>query len=109
MNTLPVGAAAARTGWSARMLRYLEGASLVVPARSPSGYRTYGVRELNQLRALADLRRRFGVEIGEVGFALRLRREPELRAAVDTWLAGVEHSPDYLAWEQLKHERLLAA
>jgi MerR family transcriptional regulator, copper efflux regulator len=91
------------------MLRYLEDAGLVVPARSAAGYRHYGVRDLNQLRALGDLRRRFGLEIGDVAFALRLRREPELRAAVDTWLAGVEHSPAYLVWEQLKHERLLAA
>lgn len=109
MSTLPVGSAAARTGWSARMLRYLEDTGLVVPARSSSGYRRYGVRDLNQLRTLADLRRRFGVEIGEVAFALRLRREPGLRAALETWLAGVDHSPAYLAWEQLKHERLLAA
>ena len=32
MNSLSVGAAGAQTGWSARMLRYLEGLGLVVPA-----------------------------------------------------------------------------
>ena len=47
---LTVGAAARQTGWSARMLRYLEEGGLVVPERRPSGYRVYGVRELNQLR-----------------------------------------------------------
>ena len=52
-----------RTGWSARMLRYLERTGLVVPRRSASGYRLYGLRELNQLRSLAELRRRFHVEI----------------------------------------------
>ena len=58
---LTVGAAARQTGWSARMLRYLEDAGLVVPARRPSGYRVYGIRELNQLRSLRELRMRFGV------------------------------------------------
>ena len=109
MLEITVGEAAARTGWSARMLRYLERAGLVVPERSAAGYRRYGARELNQLRALADLRRVFGVELGEIAFALRLRREPALRAAVDTWLAGTAPSAAFLEWEQRKHERLLAA
>jgi len=107
MDGLSVGKAAARTGWSARMLRYLDAAGLVVPGRTGSGYRAYGLRELNQLRSLQELRRRFGVEIGEVAFAARLRREPALRAAVDTWLHG--SGVDALDWEQRKHERLLAA
>ena len=106
METITVSEAAGRTGWSARMLRYLERSELVVPSRSASGYRLYGLRELNQLRSLAELRRRFRVEIGDVAFAARLRREPALRAAVETWFAGNE---DALEWEQRKHERLLAA
>jgi MerR family copper efflux transcriptional regulator len=101
-----VGEAALRTGWSARMLRYLERTGLVVPERSASGYRLYGLRELNQLRALAELRRRFHVEISDLAFAARLRREPDLKAAVDTWFAG---TTDALEWEQRKHERLIAA
>jgi DNA-binding transcriptional MerR regulator len=108
MDALPVGDAAARTGWSARMLRYLEHAGLVVPSRTPSGYRQYGLRELNQLRSLAELRSRFGLGIGDVAFALRLRREPELRGAVDGWLAGVDDT-SWVEWEQRKHERLLTA
>ena len=104
---LTVGAAARQTGWSARMLRYLEDAGLVVPARRPSGYRVYGIRELNQLRSLRELRSRLRRR------ALRRRvrragsaREPGLRDAVHTWLAGSESA---LEWEQRKHERLLAA
>jgi DNA-binding transcriptional MerR regulator len=89
------------------MLRYLESAGLVVPQRTRAGYREYGLRELNQLRSLGELRRRFGVEIGEVAFAARLRNEPELRAAVETWLHG--RGVDALDWEQRKHERLLVA
>jgi DNA-binding transcriptional MerR regulator len=103
---LTVGAAARQTGWSARMLRYLEDAGLVVPARRPSGYRVYGVRELNQLRSLRDLRGRYGIELSDVAFAARLRNEPALRDAVHTWLSGRESA---LEWEQRKHERLLAA
>ena len=107
MRTATVGHAAEQTGWSPRMLRYLERAGLVVPRRTNSGYRLYGLLELNQLRSLQDLRRRFKVELRELAFAARLRREPDMRAAVDAWLAGAELSA--LDWEQRKHERLLAA
>jgi DNA-binding transcriptional MerR regulator len=89
------------------MLRYLERAGLVVPRRTAGGYRSYGLLELNQLRSLRELRRHFEVELTDVAFAARLRREPDLRAAMDTWLAGTELSA--LDWEQRKHERLLAA
>ncbi|HVD25355.1 MAG TPA: MerR family transcriptional regulator [Gaiellaceae bacterium] len=110
MDGFTVGAAAEATGWSARMLRYLEQARLVVPRRSDSGYRLYGLRELNQLRSLRRLRDRFAIELTDVVFAARLRREPELRAAVDSWLAGADlRSTDWVDWEQRKHERLLAA
>ena len=89
------------------MLRYLERTGLVVPRRTAAGYRAYGLLELNQLRSLRELRRQFKVELTGVAFAARLRREPDLRAAMDTWLAGTELSA--LDWEQRKHERLLAA
>jgi MerR family transcriptional regulator, copper efflux regulator len=102
-----VSDAATKTGWSPRMLRYLEAVGLVVPRRTPAGYRAYGLRELNQLRSLRELRRRFAVEIADVAFTARLRREPDLRAALETWLHG--SGIDALDWEQRKHERLLAA
>jgi DNA-binding transcriptional MerR regulator len=107
MNDLTVGEASAQTGWSPRMLRYLEGLRLVVPRRSKAGYRLYGLLELNQLRSLQELRGRYDVELNDVAFAARLDREPQLRAAVETWLAGTQLSA--LDWEQRKHERLLAA
>jgi MerR family copper efflux transcriptional regulator len=114
VTALTVGEAAASTGWSPRMLRYLERVGVVVPSRKRSGYRLYGLRELNQLRSLRELRERFGVEISDVAFAARLRREPALRAAVETWLAGsgvepVPAAPAWVDWEQRKQERLLAA
>ena len=107
MEELTVGQAAARTGWSPRMLRYLEASGLVVPRRSAAGYRLYGLLELNQLRSLRALRRRHDIELGDMAFAARLDREPDLRAAVVTWLAGAQLSA--LDWEQRKHERLLVA
>jgi DNA-binding transcriptional MerR regulator len=108
MQGFTVSEAALRTGWSARMLRYLEHARLVVPTRTQSGYRTYGLSDLNQLRRLRQLRRRHGVEIAEMAFAARLEREPMLRAAVRSWLAGAR-STHWVDWEQRKQQRLLAA
>ena len=109
MESLTVGQAAAATGWSPRMLRYLERAGLVIPGRSAGGYRQYALLELNQLRSLADLRRRFGVGIDELAFTVRLRQEPALQAAVETWLADAFGLVTALDWEQRKHERLLVA
>jgi DNA-binding transcriptional MerR regulator len=92
------------------MLRYVERLGLVVPKRTPAGYRLYGLRELNQLRSLAELRRRVGIALDELAFAARLRSDTELRAAVDTWLAGSDtRETAWVEWEQRKHERLLAA
>ena len=108
MEGLKVGEAAAHTAWSPRMLRYLERLGLVVPNRAPTGYRLYGLRDLNQLRSLAELRQRHDMDISDLVFAARLRRDPELRRAVDGWLAGVDDLA-WVEWEQRKHERLLAA
>jgi MerR family transcriptional regulator, copper efflux regulator len=106
VTTFTVSGAARLTGWSPRMLRYLEQGGLVVPARRSSGYREYGTRELNQLRSLRELRERYGVELTDLAFAARLRHEPGLRDAVHTWLSAGDNA---LEWEQRKHERLLAA
>jgi hypothetical protein len=106
---LTVGAAAAETGWSARMLRYLEEHGLVSPERTPAGYRVYGLAELNRLRSLRELRRLFAIGPADLAFARRLRREPDLRRAVDSWFAAGEDAGSWVEWEQRKHERLLAA
>jgi len=106
---MTVGAAARATGWSARMLRYLEGQGLIVPSRTRAGYRLYGLSDVNRLQSLRDLRSRFGLELAELAFARRLRRDPELRSAVDSWLAAGDDAGSWVEWEQRKHERLLAA
>ncbi len=105
---LTVGGAAVESGWSARMLRYLEEHAFVMPLRTDAGYRLYGLPELNRLRSLRDLRARFGVELAELVFARRLRREADLRQAVDAWLAAGDDARSWIEWEQRKHERLLA-
>ena len=114
MDALTIHEAAETTGWSARMLRYVERIGLVEPRRSASGYRLYGAEELQRLRTLRELLEHFDMGLGEVGFALRLRREPELRDAVEAWFEAEPARPeqvpasDWLRWEQEKHEKLLA-
>jgi MerR family copper efflux transcriptional regulator len=109
MEALTIADAAAQSGWSARMLRYLETVGLVVPARTKAGYRIYGTAELLQLRQLKLLRERFGIELDEVAFAARLRREPELRIALEDWMRSAGPGADWVEWEQRKHERLISA
>ena len=109
MAMLPIGEAAAHTGWSARMLRYLESVGLVVPTRTGAGYRVYGEAELGQLRDLRLLRERFELELDEVAFAARLRRDPELRIALDAWMRSAGPGAGWVEWEQRKHERLISA
>ena len=105
-----VGEAAERTGWSARMLRYLEsGRARRARSELRAGYRLYGDAALRQLNELRELRARFGVELDEIAFAARLRRDPELRTALDAWMRTAGPGADWVDWEQRKHERLLAA
>jgi DNA-binding transcriptional MerR regulator len=114
-DALTIHEAAETTGWSARMLRYVERAGLVEPQRSPSGYRLYGPAELQRLRTLRELLDAHGIGLQEVGFALRLRREQQLSDAVEAWFEAEperpEHVPatDWLRFEQEKHSKLLAA
>jgi|SRR5215207_626203 len=113
-DALTIHEAAETTGWSPRMLRYVESSGLVVPARSGSGYRLYGPAELQRLRTLRELLERFELGLSDVGFALRMRRDVDLREAVDEWFEAEPSRPehvadaDWLHWEQQKHERLLA-
>jgi len=113
MDGLTIHEAAETTGWSARMLRYVERSGLVSPARSASGYRIYGPAELQRLRTLKELLVRFDVGLSDVAFAHRLESDAMLRAAVDGWLSAEAQRPeeveaaDWLRFEQRKHERLL--
>ncbi len=114
MTTLTIHQAATTTGWSARMLRYVEQLGLVVGPRSPAGYRLYGPAQLQRLRTLRALLAEHDLELGDVAVARRLRTEPELAAAVDRWFDDTPAPPqrempegDWLAFEQEKHQQLL--
>ncbi len=114
MDALTIHEAAQTTGWSPRMLRYVERVGLVATERSSAGYRLYGPAELQRLRTLRELLDQHELGLSDVAFALRLGSDPELRAAVDGWLEATaerpEHVPvpDWLRWEQEKHSKLLA-
>ena len=86
MDALTIHEAAETTGWSPRMLRYVERVGLVAPRRSGAGYRLYGPAELQRLRTLRELLDEHELGLSDVAFALRLRDDAELRAAVDGWL-----------------------
>ena len=114
-DALTIHEAAETTGWSPRMLRYIERNGLIEPQRSASGYRLYGAAELQRLRTLKELLDEHGLGLGDIGFALRLRRDPDLRDAVDAWFEAKPERPadvpaaNWLSFEQEKHSRLLEA
>jgi MerR family transcriptional regulator, copper efflux regulator len=114
MDALTIQEAAETTGWSARMLRYVERSGLVTPARSGSGYRLYGAAELQRLRTLKELLATFGIGLSDVAFASRMSTDAELRQSVQDWLAAQPRRPehvdaeDWLRFEQDKHQKLLA-
>jgi MerR family transcriptional regulator, copper efflux regulator len=115
MDGLTIHEAAETTGWSARMLRYVERTGLVTPPRSRTGYRLYGPAELQRLRTLKELLAGFDIQLSDVAFASRLDKDAALRAAVQRWLEAKPERPeevgaeDWLRFEQEKHQRLLAA
>jgi MerR family transcriptional regulator, copper efflux regulator len=115
VQSLTINEAAATTGWSPRMLRYVEQTGLVAPNRSPAGYRLYGAAELQRLRTLKELLSEFDVSLSDVAFAQRLAGDRDLRESVQAWLSAPARRPEnvqaeeWLRFEQEKHERLLAA
>src|ERR687885_2025820 len=108
---LTINEAAETTGWSPRMLRYLERVGLIEPGRSDSGYRIFGPGELQRLRTLRELLARFGCALSDVAFAKRMRGDERLRAELERWFETEPRRPegvasdDWLRWEQEKHER----
>lgn len=114
-KALTINEAAETSGWSPRMLRYIESVGLVEPPRSSGGYRLYGPAELQRLRTLRELLKVNKLEIADVGFIQRLREEPAIDRAVNEWLDQEAEKPeevepgDWLSWEQQKHKRLLSS
>ena len=114
MDGLTINEAADTTGWSPRMLRYLERVGLIEPARTASGYRIFGPGELQRLRTLRELLDRFDCGLSDIAFAKRMREDSGLSGVLDSWFEEQPEPPeeidpgDWLRWEQEKHERLLA-
>jgi len=114
MEGLTINEAARTTGWSPRMLRYVERTGLVTPGRSASGYRLYGPPELQRLRTLKELLASFEIGLSDVAFAARVATSAELRESVQAWLDAQPRRPEHvtaegwLQFEQEKHQRLLA-
>jgi DNA-binding transcriptional MerR regulator len=113
MDALTIHEAAHTTGWSPRMLRYIERVGLLEPTRSGAGYRLYGPAELQRLRTLRELLADHDISLGDLAFALRLRSEPGLRSATEGWFEAEPERPEdvpaanWLRFEQDKHQRLL--
>jgi MerR family copper efflux transcriptional regulator len=114
MDALTIHEAAETTGWSPRMLRYIERVGLIGPQRSSAGYRLYGPAELQRLRTLRELLEFHGIGLSDIAFASRLRADSSLQSATDAWFEAEPERPadvpaaDWLRWEQEKHQRLLA-
>ena len=112
-GALTIHEAAETTGWSPRMLRYVERVGLVQPSRSAKGYRLYGPAELQRLRTLRELIAEHDLGLSDLAFARRLREEGRLRADTDAWFEAKPERPshvpaaDWLSWEQDKHQKLL--
>ncbi len=113
MDGLTIHEAAETTGWSARMLRYVERVGLIEPPRNDAGYRLYGPAELQRLRTLHELIATYGCGLSEIAFAKRMHGDADLRSALEAWFEARPERPadvprsDWLRWEQQKHERLL--
>ena len=92
MEALSIQQAAAATGWSQRMLRYLEQAGLVAALRTPGGHRHYGPRQVERLRKLRELIDTHDLGITEIAFELRMRTDPDLARAVDEWFGPLHRA-----------------
>src|SRR4051794_41124302 len=89
MQSLTIAQAADATGWSQRMLRYLEQAGLVSALRTPGGHRHYGPRQIERLQKLRDLIDDHGLGITDIAFELRMRTDPQLARSVDDWFGPI--------------------
>jgi DNA-binding transcriptional MerR regulator len=105
---LPIQQAARRTGWSPRMLRYLEQLGLIEPRRTAAAYRLFAPDELERLSSLRQLLEHWGMRPADIAFAMRLRDEPMLARAIGRWL-DPRPTSDWLHFERTKTLRLLAA
>lgn len=90
-----IGDAAAASGISAKMIRYYEETGLLpAAARTPSGYRSYGAREVRILRFIRRARD-LGFSIAQIGELLSLwqdreRHSSEVKRLAEDHLAALD-------------------
>ncbi|HET8583513.1 MAG TPA: MerR family transcriptional regulator, partial [Jatrophihabitans sp.] len=92
MQSLTIQQAATATGWSQRMLRYLEQVGVVAALRTPGGHRHYGSRQIERLQKLRELIDAHGLGITDIAFELRMRTDPQLARAVDEWFGPIHRT-----------------
>ena len=92
MHPMTIQQAAEATGWSQRMLRYLEQAGLVAALRTPGGHRHYGPRQIERLQRLRELIDDHELGISDIAFELRMRTDPQLARAVDEWFGPLHRT-----------------
>jgi Cu(I)-responsive transcriptional regulator len=90
---LQIGDAAARSGVSAKMIRYYESVGLIGPAtRSAGNYRTYDGADIDALRFIARARD-LGFGMNQIAELLRLWLEPS-RSSAKVKVVALDHIAD---------------
>jgi MerR family copper efflux transcriptional regulator len=88
-----IGSAAARSGVSAKMVRHYESLGLLPPvARTDSGYRQYGEREVHTLRFIRRARN-LGFSMAEIAELLKLWQNRR-RSSADVKRIALSHAAD---------------
>ncbi len=89
METMSIGAVAAKSGLPAKTIRYYEDIGLLTPPRRDNGYRSYREQELHKLKFLHRARS-LGFTIDECRQLLSLY-EDESRASSDVKALARQH------------------
>ncbi len=95
IQSFDIAEVARRTGLSSRALRFYEARGLVIPLRSASGRRHYGVGELEQLHRLVALKRA-GLSLADIK-RLFENRAIDLRGMLEVQIAAIEEQAGKLA------------
>jgi len=103
MKPMTIQQAAEATGWSQRMLRYIEQSGLVATQRTAGGHRLYGARQIDRLRTLRRLIDTHDIGLTDVAFELRMRTEVVLSQAVDEWFGAVHRAPSAPESSRYRH------
>jgi adenosylhomocysteinase len=81
------------TGWSPRMLRYIEQVGLIATQRTSGGHRLYGPRQIDRLSSLHRLIAEHNIGLTDIAFEFRMRTDSGLSRAVDDWFGAVHRAP----------------